>query len=259
MTSQLNSNDYHILVVDDEISMRELLDIMLVREGYKVSCAENGNQALSLLKETHFDLILCDIKLGDITGLDVLQEAKKQNPDTIVIMISAYATTENAVDAMNMGAYDYLPKPFESDELKQTIAKALHLKTIDYEKEIIDSELKKTIHFGRIVGNHPVMIHIYKMVRQVAKTRTNILITGESGTGKELIARAIHEQSDRADMPFVPINCGSIPENLLESELFGHKKGSFTGAVSDKKGLFEVADKGTYFWMKLQSSARRFK
>jgi two-component system response regulator PilR (NtrC family) len=148
---------------------------------------------------------------------------------------------------MNMGAYDYVPKPFDNEELKQTIAKALDLKTIEHEKEIIEDELKKNLHFDLIVGNSPAMLHIYKMIRQVAPTRTNVLITGESGTGKELIARAIHQESGRADKAFVVINCGGIPETLMESELFGHKKGSFTGATHDKKGLFEVADKGTIF------------
>jgi two-component system response regulator PilR (NtrC family) len=162
-------------------------------------------------------------------------------------MISAYATTETAVEAMNMGAYDYVPKPFDNDELKQTIAKALDLKTVEQEKELIEHELKQNLHFGLIVGNSPAMLHIYKMIRQVAPTRTNVMITGESGTGKELVARAIHQESGRSEKPFVVINCGGIPETLLESELFGHKKGSFTGATNDKKGLFEVADKGTVF------------
>jgi two-component system response regulator PilR (NtrC family) len=148
---------------------------------------------------------------------------------------------------MNVGAYDFVPKPFDNEELKQTIANALDLKTIEHEKEILDDELKKTIHFGKIVGNSASMRYIYSLIRQVAKTRTNVLITGESGTGKELIARAIHDQSDRHDKPFVVVNCGGIPETLMESELFGHKKGSFTGATQDKKGLFEVADKGTIF------------
>jgi two-component system, NtrC family, response regulator PilR len=162
-------------------------------------------------------------------------------------MISAYATTETAVEAMNEGAYDYVPKPFNKDELMQTIAKALNLRTIEHEKEILDDELKKNLHFDLLVGNSPAMRHIYKMIVQVAKTKTNILITGESGTGKELIARAIHQESDRIEQPFVVINCGGIPETLMESELFGHKKGSFTGATQDKKGLFEVAHKGTIF------------
>ncbi|MBU0986851.1 MAG: sigma-54 dependent transcriptional regulator [Proteobacteria bacterium] len=237
----------HILVVDDELSMRELLEVMLVREGYQVSCAENGRRAIAMVEKTKFDLLLCDIRLGDITGLDVLRAAKSHNPNTVVIMISAYATTETAVEAMNEGAYDYVPKPFDNDELKMAIAKALKLKTIEHEKESLDDELKKTLHFEKIVGNSPAMMIVYKMIQQVAETRTNILITGESGTGKELIARAIHEQSARRDKPFVVINCGGIPETLMESELFGHKKGAFTGATQDKKGLFEIADKGTIF------------
>lgn len=237
----------HILVVDDELSMRELLEVLLGKEGYKISCAENGRKAISMIEKTDFDLLLCDIRLGDITGLDVLRASKMQNQNTVVIMISAYATTETAVEAMNEGAYDYVPKPFDNEELKQTIASALALKTIEHEKEVLDDELKKTLHFGKIVGNSPAIINVYKMIKQVAKTRTNILITGESGTGKELIAQAIHDQSDRHDKPFVVINCSGIPETLMESELFGHKKGAFTGATQDKKGLFEIADKGTVF------------
>ncbi|MEE8431319.1 MAG: sigma-54 dependent transcriptional regulator, partial [Candidatus Desulfatibia sp.] len=241
------NNTPHILVVDDELSMRELLEIMLSGENYKVACAETGRQAISMIKKTDFDLLLCDIRLGDITGLDVLRASKKRNQNTVVIMISAYATTETAVEAMNEGAYDYVPKPFDNEELKQTIAKALQLRTLEHEKEILDDELKQTLHFDTIVGNSPAMLKVYNMISQVAETRTNILITGESGTGKELIARAIHDQSDRHNKPFVVINCGSIPETLMESELFGHKKGAFTGAAQDKKGLFEIADKGTVF------------
>ena len=242
-----NNKTSHILVIDDELSMRELLEIMLTREGYRVSCAESGLRAIEMIKKNQFDLLLCDIRLGDITGLDVLRASKKKNPGTVVIMISAYTTAETAVEAMNDGAYDYVPKPFDNAELKQTIANALDLKTLEHEKKILDDELKESLHFGKIVGSSPGMLHIYKMVRQVAKTKTNILITGESGTGKELIANAIHEESDRSDKPFVVINCGGIPENLIESELFGHKKGAFTGATNDKKGLFETADKGTIF------------
>ena len=238
---------HQILVVDDELSMRELLDFMLTKEGYTVSCASTGNEAIAMLGKQKFDLLLCDIRLGDITGLDVLRASKKKNQETVVIMISAYASTETAVEAMNDGAYDYVPKPFNNEELLETIAKALDLKTLEQEKQIIDDELKKNLHFGKIVGNSPAMLHIYNMIRQVAKTRTSVLITGESGTGKELIARAVHEQSDRCNGPFVAINCGGIPETLMESELFGHKKGSFTGATQDKKGLFEVGGGGTVF------------
>ncbi len=240
-------NGRHILVVDDELSMRELLEFMLKKEGYQVSVAENGSQAIELLKKNRYDLLLCDIRLGDMTGLDVLRACRQKQPNTTVVMISAYASTETAVEAMNEGAYDYVPKPFDNEELKQTIAKALDLKTLEHEKQIIEDEMKQNLHFDVIVGNSPVMLHIYKMIRQVASTRTNVLITGESGTGKELIARAIHNESDRNTKPFVVINCGGIPETLLESELFGHKKGSFTGATHDKKGLFEIADKGTIF------------
>jgi two-component system response regulator PilR (NtrC family) len=236
-----------ILVVDDDLSMRELLELMLAREGYRVSSAENGRRGLELVEKNSYDLVLCDIRLGDISGLEVLRSCKQHYPGTVVIMISAYASTETAVEAMNSGAYDYVPKPFNKDELSETIAKALELRTIEQEKETLDDELKRSLHFGKIIGNSPAMQHIYKMIRQVSQTRSNVLITGESGTGKELIAKAIHQESDRRDQPFVPINCGGIPETLMESELFGHRKGSFTGAVQDKHGLFKEAHKGTIF------------
>jgi len=237
----------HILVVDDELSMREVLEYMLNKEGYQVTCAENGANAVALLEKQPFDLLLSDIKLGDISGLDVLRASKKANQDTVVILISAFVSTETAVEAMNEGAYDYVPKPFDKDELLQTIAKALDLRTTEHEKELLDGQPKEILNYGLLVGNSPAMQHIYKLIQQVADTKTNILITGESGTGKELIAQAIHQESHRNDQPFVVINCGGIPETLMESELFGHKKGSFTGATQDKKGLFELAHKGTIF------------
>lgn len=243
----MSSKKSHILVVDDDLSMREFLELMLKREGYRVTLAENGRKAIEKIKKTHFDLLLCDIRLGDITGLEVLREAKKKDRGTVVIMISAYASAETAVEAMNDGAYDYVPKPFDKNELKQTIAKALDLKTIEYEKKITDNELQETMHFDEIVGNSPGMMRIYQMIDQVARTSTNVMITGESGTGKELIARAIHRQSERCEKNFVTINCGGIPETLMESELFGYKKGAFTGAASDKNGLFKEADGGTIF------------
>ena len=237
----------HILVVDDELSMRELLEYMLNKEGYQVTCAEDGRKAIRLLEKNQYDLLLCDIKLGDISGLDVLRATKKSSEDTVVILISAYASTETAVEAMNEGAYDYVPKPFDKDELLQTVSKALDIRTVEHEKELLNDQLKENLHFGLLVGTSPAMRHIYKLILQVAKTKTNVLITGESGTGKELIAKAVHQESDRSDQPFVVINCGGIPETLMESELFGHKKGSFTGATSDKKGLFEEAHRGTIF------------
>jgi two-component system, NtrC family, response regulator PilR len=241
------ANQASILVVDDELSMRELLEYMLEKQGYRVICAANGKEALSRIEKDRYDLMLCDIRLGDMTGLEVLKASKKKNPHVTVIMISAFATTETAVEAMNQGAFDYVPKPFQNEELLQAIANALERKTLEREKRAIEDELKSSVHFGKIVGNSARMQHIYEMIRQVARTRSSILITGESGTGKELIAKAIHEQSDRMDHPFVTINCGGIPETLLESEFFGHRKGSFTGATSDKKGLMEIAHQGTLF------------
>jgi two-component system response regulator PilR (NtrC family) len=243
----MTDKTYRILVVDDEVSMREFLDVLLSKQGYKVLDARNGKQAVTMIQKNDFDLVLTDIRLGDITGLEVLKEAKKKNPDTVVIMISAYSTTEIAVEAMNAGAYDFVPKPFDNQELKQTIQRALELKTLDQEKESTSFELQDNIHFNRIIGSSPGMQAIYKRIEQVGPTKTNVLITGESGTGKELIARAIHENSDRGDQPFVVVNCGGIPDTLIESEFFGHVKGSFTGAVNDKKGLFEAANNGTIF------------
>jgi len=238
---------HRILVVDDETSMREFLEVLLSKQGYKVSDAKNGSQALKMIQKNNYDLILSDIRLGDITGLEVLREAKKKNPDVVVIMISAYSTTEIAVEAMNEGAYDFVPKPFDNNELKQTIKRALELKTLDKEKERTSTELLDNMYFNRIIGKSPGMQAIYKRIQQISATKTNVLISGESGTGKELIARAIHENSDRKDNPFVVVNCGGIPDTLMESEFFGHVKGSFTGAISDKKGLFEAAHQGTIF------------
>lgn len=237
----------NLLIVDDDLSIREMLEVMLISEGYDVECAEDGTQAIRMLEKKDYDLILCDIRMGTVGGLAVLREAKKRWPETVVIMISAFATTETAVEAMKEGAYDYIPKPFNVDEVKQTIKKALERKTLEREKEILDAELKKTYHFGCIVGKSPTMIKIYNTIKQVADTRTNLLITGESGTGKELIARAIHENSSRKDKPFTVIHCGGIPETLMESELFGYRKGAFTGAIDDRKGLFEASDSGTVF------------
>ena len=190
----------HILVIDDELSMRELLEVLLVKEGYKVTCAKNGQDAVSMIKKTVFDLLLCDIRLGDISGIDVLRALREENQETVVIMISAYASTEAAVEAMNEGAYDFVPKPFDNEELKKTIKNALSLRTIEHEKEILDGELKKTLHFEKIVGNSPAMRNIFNLIRQVAKTKTSVLITGESGTGKELIASAALPMTTTAAM-----------------------------------------------------------
>lgn len=243
----MTTDDAKILVVDDELSMREFLDLMLTREGYSVFCANNGKQALNFIKNKAFDLILCDIRLGDIAGIDVLRAAKKHNSDIAVIMISAYSTTEMAVLAMNEGAFDFVPKPFDNKELRQAIKKALAFKSSDFDQETLSTEFKENLYFGKIIGNSSGMVRIYEMINQVAATKTNVLISGESGTGKELIARALHDMSDRKDKPFVVVNCGGIPESLIESEFFGYIKGAFTGAVTDKKGLFAAAHQGTIF------------
>ncbi|MGM0417900.1 MAG: sigma-54-dependent transcriptional regulator [Thermodesulfobacteriota bacterium] len=236
-----------ILIADDDDGIREFLEIILSREDYTVYQASSGKNAILALDKMFFDLVLCDIRLGDINGIEVLKHAKKTYPEIVVIMMSAYATTENAVAAMNNGAYDYLPKPFDNDDLLNAIARALKLKSPDKDKEDLEKTLKKNIYFDKIVGSSPKMVSIYKKIEKVAPTKTNIMITGESGTGKELIAKSIHDQSTRQDFPFVVVNCGGIPENLMESEFFGYLKGAFTGADKDKKGLFAAAHKGTLF------------
>jgi len=234
-----------ILVVDDELSMREFLEILLAKEGYTIRCASNGEEACSILGRETFDLIITDIRMDVVDGLGVLRKAKEVNSQTPVIIISAFATAETAVEAMKDGAYDYIPKPFEVDEFKKIVRDALHKKTVSRVED--EDHLQKGYHFGCLIGESPQMKRIYDLIRRVATTKTNILISGESGTGKELVARAIHEQSLRHDKPFVVINCAGIPETLIESELFGYKKGAFTGASTDKAGLFEAADGGTVF------------
>jgi two-component system response regulator PilR (NtrC family) len=234
-----------ILVVDDELSMREFLEILLTKEGFNVRCASTGEEACGILDKDTFDLIITDIRMDAVDGLGVLRKVKEVNSETPVIIISAFATAETAVEAMKDGAYDYIPKPFEVDEFKKIVQDALHKKTVPRIED--EDHLQKGYHFGCLIGESPQMKRIYDLIRRVATTKTNILISGESGTGKELVARAIHEQSLRSDKPFVVINCAGIPETLIESELFGYKKGAFTGASTDKAGLFEAADGGTVF------------
>jgi two-component system response regulator PilR (NtrC family) len=236
-----------ILVVDDDLSVLEFLEAMLAKERYAVSCTNDGAKAIKMLKKEAYDLLLCDIRMGETSGLDVLKKAKELYPNIIVIMISAFATTQTAVEAVKLGAYDYIPKPFKTEELSHTIRHALASKPLRQDIGGIARDSRQTVHFGNIVGNSPQMQKIYTLIHQVARTKTNVLISGESGTGKELIADAIHNNSDRRDRPFVVINCGGIPETLMASELCGHKKGAFTGAIDNKKGLFEVADGGTVF------------
>ena len=234
-----------ILVVDDEKSMREFLEIMLTQEGYQVTLAESGERACQLLDKTKFDLVITDIRMRDVDGIAVLKKAKANSPDTMVVLISAFATAETAVEAMREGAYDYIPKPFKIKDFKKIIKQVFLTKGATEIKE--EDQLKSRYHFGCLVGESPQMRKVYDLIRRVAQTKTNILISGESGTGKELVAKAIHRMSPRRDKAFVVINCAGLPENLIESELFGYKKGAFTGATRDKDGLFDIAHGGTVF------------
>lgn len=236
-----------ILVADDEQSMREFLDIMLKKEGYKVSLASNGEEVLKLAEKDIFDLILMDIRMPKLDGIAVLKKIKALSPETIVVMITAHASTDTAIMAMKEGAYDYVTKPFKVDEIKLIIRNALEKKNLQKENILLKQAVRDRYHFDNILGQSPKMLALYDLLEKVGPTKTNILIAGESGTGKELVAKAIHYNSPRKDKPFVTLNCGAIPELLIESELFGHMKGSFTDAIATKKGLFEMADEGTIF------------
>lgn len=236
-----------ILVVDDEESIREFLEIMLKKEGYEVTLAEDGQKAKDLLVKKSFDMIISDLQMPHVTGIELLKHVKETAPEIVFMMITAFGTTETAVEAMKMGAYDYITKPFKIDEVRLNIQNALRSRNLEVENRSLKKELVKEYSFQNMVGNSTAMHQIFDMVKRVSQTPTNVLVTGESGTGKEVVAKAIHYNGPLKDKPFVTINCGAIPENLMESEMFGHKKGSFTGAVVDKAGLFEVADGGTLF------------
>jgi len=236
-----------ILVVDDEQSMREFLDIMLKKEGYKVSLASNGEEVLKYIDKDIFDLVLLDIRMPKMDGIAVLKKIKSTSPETVVIMITAYASADTAIKAMKEGAYDYITKPFKVDEIKLIIKNALEKKHLQKENVLLKQVVRDRYVFENIIGQSPKMLALYDLLHKVAPTKTNVLITGESGTGKELVAKAIHFNSPRKEKPFVTLNCGAIPEALLESELFGHMKGAFTDAIATKKGLFEMADEGTIF------------
>ena len=236
-----------ILVVDDEESIREFLDIMLRKEGYEVALAEDGQQALGLLKNRSFDMVISDLQMPNLNGVELLREVKSQYPDILFMLITAFGTTESAVEAMKLGAYDYITKPFKIDEVRLIIKNALRAQNLEVENRTLKKQLNKEYSFQNFIGNSDAMHRIFDLIKRVAQAPTNILIVGESGTGKEMVAKAIHYNSPLKDKPFVTVNCGAIPENLMESEMFGHKKGSFTGAVADKVGMFEVADEGILF------------
>jgi two-component system, NtrC family, response regulator PilR len=236
-----------ILVVDDERSMRELLAIVLKREGYDVVLAENGRTAIEVLEREPVDLLISDIQMPDLSGVDVLRAAKKIDQDILGIMITAFASTETAVEAMRLGACDYLSKPFDVDLLKMKVREKVENRQLRQENVLLKRTLGLAHQFSNIIGRSEAMLEVFKMIETVARTNSTILLTGESGTGKGLVAQAVHFHSLRRDKPMVSLNCGAMPETLLESELFGHMRGAFTGADANKKGLLEVAEKGTIF------------
>jgi two-component system response regulator PilR (NtrC family) len=241
------SSKGRILVVDDERSMQEFLEIFFRREGYDVTTAGDVGSGTLCLENDDFDLLISDMQMPDGSGLDLLRAGRDVSPETVAIMITAFASTDSAISAMKEGAYDYITKPFKVDEIRHVVEKALEKKLLARENKRLRTELRGQRERRNMIGSSPKMQQVFELITQVADTRTNVLVTGESGTGKELVARAIHDQSERRSKAFVAVNCGAIPENLLESELFGHVKGAFTGAVNHKEGLFETANHGTLF------------
>jgi two-component system response regulator PilR (NtrC family) len=236
-----------LLVVDDERSMRELLAITLRQGGHEVAQAEGGDAAIEALKTDTFDLVITDLRMRPLDGFDVLRAAREVSPATLVLVMTAYASTETAVEAMKLGAYDYITKPFKLDEIRLTVDKALERKRLAEENLALKRQLRRQRGFDNFVGRSPQMFAVFDMIRKSAEGMSTVMITGESGTGKELVARAIHQESARRGGPFVSLNCGAIPEGLMESELFGHVKGAFTGAVATTPGLFAAAEGGTLF------------
>jgi two-component system response regulator PilR (NtrC family) len=244
----------NLLIVDDELGMRQFLTHLLQREGHVVRVAENGRDAITQLQQQTPDLIISDIRMPDMSGVDLLRSAKELLPEVEVIMMTAFANVDTAREAFLLGAYDFVQKPFDNDLLKETVTRALEKISLVKEKEALLEENKALIQgqrtrgkLGNIIGRSARMLALYQMIETVAQVQSTVLVTGESGTGKELVARAIHDLSPRAEKPFVSVNCGAFTETLLESELFGYVKGSFTGANANRKGLFEAANSGTIF------------
>jgi two-component system response regulator PilR (NtrC family) len=237
-----------VLVVDDERSMRELLSIVLRRDGHRVLIADSGKAAIEILKREQVDVLITDIRMPEMTGVDVLREAKLIDPNIISIVMTAFATTDTAVEALRLGAADYVHKsPNAVADLRLRVKKELERRRLQQENVLLKRALHSSHQFSNIIGSSPPMLAVFELVETIAATSSTVLITGESGTGKELVARAIHVRSPRSDRPFVAVNCGALPETLLDSELFGHMRGAFTGADTNKKGLLEVAEKGTIF------------
>ncbi|RMF80289.1 MAG: sigma-54-dependent Fis family transcriptional regulator [Nitrospirae bacterium] len=237
----------HILVADDESGPRGLLRQLLAREGYEVAAVEDGEQALELLRERHFDLVITDLVMPRVDGLELLREVQRSGDATVCMAVTAHGSIESAIEAMRAGAFDYLTKPFTRNALLLQVERALEYGKLQSENRHLRREVRDKYKFANLIGDSPAMQRIYRIVGKVADSDATVLIEGESGTGKELLARAIHYNSRRADRPLVPINCGAIPKDLLESELFGHVKGAFTGATTSRAGRFELADGGTLF------------
>ncbi|MBI5196345.1 MAG: sigma-54-dependent Fis family transcriptional regulator [Nitrospirae bacterium] len=235
-----------VLVVDDQKSIREILEIFLKSEGFSVSAADNGRTALDIMKDDIFDLVITDMKMPKLSGIDLLKNIKEIAPNTVVVIITAFGTPESAVEAMKLGAFDYIQKPFKMDDIRLVIKNAFEKKRLQTDLSILKEQLG-TASFENMVGKSPAMLELFSMLTKYASSSANVLITGESGTGKELIAKAVYNLSPRKTGRFVTLNCAAIPEGLLESELFGYIKGAFSGAVSNKEGLFELADEGTIF------------
>ena len=236
-----------ILIVDDDPDMRQVLQDILVDQAYQVEIAQNGDEALQKLTNTSFSIVLTDLRMKGMDGLELLQQVTKKHPESNLIMMTAFGTVETAVEAMKQGAFDYLTKPIKTEELLVTVDKAMREALLRREVEQLRKQVRREFSFDQILGKSKPMREVFDLIRRVADSQTNILITGESGTGKELVAKAIHFNSLRQSGPFVPVNCAAIPEQLLESELFGHVRGAFTDAKSDKRGLFEEAQEGTLF------------
>jgi len=236
-----------VLVIDDEEVMREILESLLTQEGYRVKLATSGQEGLEIAGREPIDLAIVDVMLPDRSGIDVLDELKKSDPELVVVMITAFASVETAIEAMKRGAQDYVTKPFKNDEVRVVVANGMKQRRLVDENRTLKAALNDRQRFDVLVGKSSRMQEVYSLIQQVAPSKSTVLITGESGTGKELAARAIHNYSSRKQKQFVPVNSGSLPPDLLESNLFGHVKGAFTGAVSPKKGLFEIADEGSIF------------
>ena len=236
-----------ILIVEDEKSMREVLGILLEGEGYDVTLAAGGIDGISLLNKDIFDMVITDINMPKVNGFEILKKVRETSPDTLVIMITAFGTTESAIEAMQLGAYDYIHKPFKIDEIRLVVKKALEKRKLSEEVSILREKIKTTYEFGNIFWKNPKMQELLSIIPRIAQSNSNVIITGESGTGKELVATAVHNLSPRKGKKFIDINCAAFPEGLLESELFGHMKGAFTGAAYNKQGLFEIADGGSVF------------